>query len=417
MNQMIALAPCEGAELSIVDDHVEALSHVTHILVGDGYEVREYTRIADAENEINLASPFWVIDKRFGRKSSGLELFEKLKCLPNKRVIMLTGFPSKGDKVGRIHYNSEINNLSVVIEKPDSFIVDAPRLASLIDELFSANSLPINIDDGMQDDGETELERFNALTEDEQDDVLDRVVQENSAKIEKAWKSGAVWLCIWGSEAEEIEAIDDVSEIPSSEEVDSKCIRKGLPAFVVDRTYSFHSIGCAAAREQGGANISTYPQVNIEFDGHSLQGFHFDSGADTSLFDRDFISGAATESVRYRSKQMRPEKRFIQSKPHTVREIEIDGLLKYNNFVLDGITPGPKQSNKGVTVKGWSVRAWSSSDLMAHCSAGCSNSEEGQICRFRRSGLIGRDFYIDNKLCIVLSHDDTSVSLIEKAKQ
>ncbi len=403
---MIAIRPTEAVQINVVDDHVEAYADVIEALGSDGYEVTTFTS-TDEVNTLQLKScSLWVIDKRFGHKTSGLELLKKLRQFPDKRIIMLTGYPVVADQIGHVAYNKELNNLSVVIQKPRSFRLEGGSLSDLIDEVFSAKQIvqDLKLRDFRQ---ETELELYLALDDDEQDEVFDNVLAAHEEDLEKAWSSGAVWLCIFGVDGEFMEAVNDVRDIPEVSAIDAKCEKHGLPAFEIDRSMAFHNFGCSANEAHGGANISTYPHIKIEVPSQPASGFHFDSGADTSLFCMSFISSCDQENIEYVSRIRRRKKIPIQTQFHYVQKITVTAAVKYKSGQAGG-----KELDKGVTIPSLSVKNWQSSDLVASCSHDCKNSRAGAKCVFRDKGLLGRDFYVSNELKVLLSFENTEAEII-----
>lgn len=407
--QMIAIRPTEAVQINMVDDHVEAYAGVIEALGVDGYEVKTFKFVNQVSDEQIDNCSLWVIDKRFGRSTNGLSLLKKLKKLRNKRVIMLTGFPATADHLGRVTYDERLNNLSVVIQKPRSFTLESGSLSELMDEVFSATEITGNL--RLKDfRKESELEVYLSLSEEKQEEVFDSVLLANKVAIEKAWSAGAVWVCIFGVDGDVIETINDVRDIPQTSAIDAKCEQLGYPAFEIDRSLAFHNIGCSANEDHGGANIATYPHIKIEVPPHPAIGFHFDSGADTSLFCKNFIGSCDPEIVTYASKFRRKKKIPLQTQFHYVQEIEVTAAVKY--ILGQSTQDEEKELAKGVAISGLSVKNWQTSDLVASCSYDCTNSDVSAKCVFRNKGLIGRDFYVRNKLKILLSFDTSEAAII-----
>ena len=399
--------------IGMVDDHIEYYDNISEELSNAGYTVNVFSTIEEATEFDGFDSILnWVVDKRFGKLATGVQLFNKLRAERNKRVVMVTQYASNKDTLGHVTYDEKLNNASAIISKPGSLSARDQQMSQFFSSFFSSNEIPEEI--RLEEYGvRSEYEEYIDLSESAQDEVFEGVLESHRDLISAEWSKGAVWICIFGKNATEVKAEYSTDRIPSADEVDAMGESKGLIPFVLDRSLAFHNTNCSATDNAGGAHVHTYPHVSLSgLSGDDEVGFHFDTGADTSLFCSEFVNGLNPNVVEKRSKS--PRSILIQNQPHIVRDIRITALVKLWDPSGENGVSEENLGSKAIQFEGLSVAKWGKSNLVVKCSNSCKNGTVGTFCKFRENGLVGRTFYQAGDFDVLLSSGTTRVGIIGK---
>lgn len=396
--------------VNIVEDHLEQFSSVTELLHKSDYSVKTWQDTDDVSEQALNDDSLWVVDKRFGREPKGLKLIDKLKAKRGKRVILFTAFGDSQQDFGTVQYDGEKNNLVLAVSKPISIPASSDKVVDFFDYFFRSNRIPGEM---IFEEEKSELEIYNELSFDEQDAVLDRVSEKFEEKIGEAWASGAVWVCIFGQNGDEIECSSDHSGILNEAGISEIEQKLQKPAFIFDRSLAFNSTPISASR--GASHVPSYPTLELsaqrgqdeETAANEKFEMHFDTGADLSLFCEEFANSIPSAVFG------RNRKAWLQSQEHKVRDLELAVLLRSKAYG-DPQRGQTARISRKVTFKGLSVKNWQTSDFRIDCGEHCKQKEITGICNIRNKGLIGRDFLRENVIDVVLKSEEPRVQIVRK---
>ena len=386
-----------------LEDHFPNFEEIVKILEGLGFRIMKVSSPDDFEAAIERECEFGILDNKIGDRSSvGSRVMERLATTSAARLLMFTAYlpTSKTDHtfektIGGGHagfLSKRFSDFSTVREFWE-------QSADTIHRFFTVDDP--TVEKWIEEDELTAFAEFKGLSLSQQGDRFRHAAEVNRDLLDYLWEQGATTVVLPGGKPDDYKAYYTREETPELGTIMAEYERKGIYPYVYSSEHSFDDTNChAITREE---SIRTYPRVSVGVDlpQHS---FHFDTGADTSLFCESYLNevGGArvVESTSFPL--------MLHGKSHAALKVILSTYV-HNDYLPNF----PKM--EPVEIQGLMVDGWQTARIQVKCSEKCGYKDtDGPNCVYRRNGLIGRDFYSDNELQVLVSFDDPKVAVRRK---
>lgn len=341
-----------------------------------------------------------IVDNKFdvSRPTEGTDFAVAMLERDDCRIVVYSGFLDSAYRQKALIKNSKSKSAVLFAPKPTLETPDVKmylkELASVVRafllepwEQISTIKLPGSITVPHKRIGFSE---FEVLTLKEKKPYYNRFKTECDNVIEHYFESGAIWMLFAGFSQEPFRVAYSVDEILAPQEVSAVCRKLDVVPFIFRNDVRIDSIRCelAESRGQSNASIATYPFAIVGFSTNRgedllMTPMHFDTGADVSLLNNDFVSEFDVSIEARHSFGEFP----LHGKDHLADEITLSILLEN-----DGSSPlGPGKYFR--SVRAVAIDDWEHSSLHLKCNRACEQKGPGNTCILRKSGLLGRSVY------------------------
>lgn len=386
-----------------LEDHFRNFEEIVKILEALGLNVKKVSSEDEFEAAMDDGCQYGILDNKIGDRSSvGSRLMDRLSATSAARLLMFTAYlPStKTDNsfertLGGGHagfLSKRFSDFSTVREFWEHsansihrfFTVDDPTAEKRVDE-----------------DEPTAFAEFRGLSLSQQGVRFRQAAEANKEFLESLWEKGAITVILPGGDIEGYKAYFTRDELPELSASMAEFEKKGIYPYVYSNEYSFDDTNChSLVRED---SVRTYPRMALGVDGPQ-HAFHFDTGADTSIFCESYLNEVGGASVV----EATPFPLLLHGKPHAALKVVLATYL-HNNSVPDF----PKM--EPVEINGLMVDEWQTARIQVQCSEQCGNKDADRPnCIYRRNGLLGRDLYADNELQVLVSYEEAQVAVKRK---
>ncbi len=386
-----------------LEDHFGNFEEIVKILESLGLRIRKVSTQEEFEAAVEEGCENAILDNKIGdRHSVGQRLMDRLSTTSRARLLMFTAYlpTSKDDHsfentVGGGHAGyigkrfSDFGSIREFWEKS----------AQLIYRFFASDDP--TTEDWLEETGTNAFAEFQNLTLSQQGDFYRSAAKANKDLLATLWGEGAISVILPDGKSENHRAYFTLEEFPDLEIILDEYEKKGIYPYVYSNEYSFDDTNCHALVRDD--SVRSYPRVLLGVD-FPQNAFHFDTGADTSIFCESYLNEIG--GARLVSKSSFPL--VLHGKPHAALKIVLSTYI--HNESQTGF---PKM--EPVEILGLMVDKWQTARMQVQCSEKCGNKEtETPNCKYRRNGLIGRDLYSENQLQVLLSFEEPQIAVRRK---
>jgi hypothetical protein len=385
----------EAKQVLWLDDYVGSYTSQLNALEMSGLEVTISNAIPSPESILTGGIRNIILDNKFGEAglSDGYRFIELLKGsnYGERRVVFYSAYISDSD-AGRRVETDPVSKLAILYlpkamaKRADRTARDQAFAACLL-QFFSASFEKIEALDleplfhKKAAATEKSFQEFTGLDRQEQSLILKQLSDDYTGAAQKVFAKGATWVVFLSGEKQPHSSSLVGGKMPKPEDVLSIGASRNKIPVVFEVGLAVDDLSCASEGALG--DLDTYPRAAIYFSGSHAEGepteIHFDTGSDKNFFSANFVREVGlAEVIEGGEKTV-----IISGHPYYSELVEWDVFLLAQDE--------PSRMVYQATLEGYSVADWAKKPLMLRCSTACSRtSSKGDLCVFRRNGLIGR---------------------------
>ena len=386
-----------------LEDHFKNFEEIVKILESMGLKVRKVSTEEDFESAMDEGCGYGILDNKIGeRHSVGQRLMDRLTVTSPARLLMFTAYLPTAKSDHSFEETAGGGHAGYIGKRFSDFGTVREFWESSAQTIYRFFTSENPSEESWVDDGaENAFSEFQNLTLTQQGDRFRNAAEANRDLLEELWGDGAIAVILPGGTSENYKAFFKRSDIPDWDSVLEEYERKGIYPYMYSNEYSFDDTNChALVRED---SVRTYPRVVLGVD-QPQYAFHFDTGADTSIFCESYLNEVG--GARLVSRSSFPL--ILHGKSHAALKIILSTYM--HNESMSGF---PKM--EPVEIPGLMVDEWQTARIQVQCGERCSNANEDSAnCIYRRNGLIGRDMYTENDLQVFLDFEDPQVAMRRK---